>query len=747
MQNLLNKMSLREKVGQLNQRLYGWQIYEKTENGIELTDLFKEEVARFDGIGFIYGVFRSDPWSGKNLQNGLNAEEAFIVSKIIQKYLKEETTLGIPALLSEESPHGHQGLDSLSTPTNYSVGNSWNPELYKQLQKIVANDIRQKGAHLGLISTLDVSRDPRWGRTEECFSEDPYLTAIFSEAAVEGLQGTSSIVDFKQKISSSNVGAVLKHFAGQGSAMGGHNSAPVNIGLRELHEIHLLAMKRSIKKGAFLTMAAYNDIDGILCHGNDYLLNTILRDEMKFEGAVMADGVALGRLADISNSPVEAAAWALESGVDISLWDNIFPYLEEAVNQNLVSIEKLDQAVLRVLNIKQKLGLFENPSPIVQGVSLEEKEKLNVKMATESIVLLKNNQNILPLNKNKLNKVAIIGPNAHHLYNQLGDYTPFKDEKNTITVYEGIKSYLKEDSVEVVYEQGSMLTSSIENGIDKAKEAVKEADTIVLVLGGASARDFSTVFDENGAALSGSNEMTSGENIDLASLELPQAQVDLFNALVELNIPIVTVLIQGRPHVIQAIDNDSEAILLAGYIGDHGGSSIANILFGEDTPSGKLAQSIPLSTGQLPVYYNYRQTYFKKDYADLPGHAHYPFGYGLSYTTFSIEGLDIEQKQSNNKITLLIKGQLTNKGSHSGSEVIQVYIHAHHPRVVPRVKSLVAFEKIHLESKQSEDFQIKLDAADLSGYTADMKEESYEEFTLIIEAHNFKEEFKINLSK
>lgn len=284
LQKLLQKMTLKEKVGQLNQRLYGWQVYEKKDGKLFLTDYFKNEVKKYGTVGVIYGVFRADPWSERNELTGLTTSEAQEVSQMIQQYMKKETRLKIPVLLSEECPHGHQALEATTLPTNFSVGCSWNPELYQQLQEVVAAELQEKGAHLGLISTLDLLRDPRWGRTEECFSEDPYLTAAFTQAAVTGLQK-------EQKIK-----AVLKHLAGQGNVMGGHNSGPVAIGERELREIHLPAIRAGIKAGAKGCMAAYNDIDGVFCHTNPHLLQEILREEYGFSGIVMADGCALDRV-------------------------------------------------------------------------------------------------------------------------------------------------------------------------------------------------------------------------------------------------------------------------------------------------------------------------------------------------------------------------------------------------------------------------------------------------------------------
>lgn len=744
---LLSEMTLKEKVGQLNQRLYGWNVYKKTSTGIVLTEEFKKEVKRWGSLGFIYGVFRSDPWSGKNLTTGLHKEEAFEVSKMIQKYLKEHTRLKIPVFLSEECPHGHQALDSLTAAANYSSGASWNPLLYQEIQKIVANEIREKGAHLGLISTLDIARDPRWGRTEECFSEDPFLASQFTIAALLGLQGEK-----KDKISKNHVLAVLKHFAAQGSAMGGHNSGPVNIGQRELKEIHLLPMKYGIKNGAELCMAAYNDIDGIPCHGNAHLLNELLRNEMGFKGAVMADGCALDRLVSVAGNEIEAASWSIESGIDISLWDNVFPYLEEAVEVGRLDESIIDQSVFRVLKLKEKMGLFEEPTPLVKGYSQKEKEKLSIQLAAESLVLIKNQSKCLPINSKTIKKVSIVGPNTNAFYNQLGDYTPFKSEEKCVSLLTGIKNRLKNEKVIVEYEQGCMINMELEDGIQRAIEQSEDADYIVLALGGSSARDFTTIFDANGAALSGSNGMTSGENVDLSDISIPSSQVKLVKKLHHLGKKMIGVFIQGRPHAIEEIEPYLDSILIAGYPGEHGGTAMASILFGDYSPSGKLAMSIPKSSGQLPVYYNYRDIAFKKDYFDQSGKAHYPFGFGLTYTKFKVtntmvshNSILIRELKEGERVS--IKGKITNEGDFSAAEVIQVYLKSHQTKVITRIKELKGFTKVWLEPGETKVFEIDLCADELIEYDENISEKYIENSTLFVETTNYQYETTLKIVK
>ncbi len=355
--DLLSRMTLQEKVGQLNQHMYGWNAYEKTSQGYRLTDAFKAEVAFGDGMGALYGLFRADPWSAVTYENGLRPHDNASFSNQIQRYVIENTRLGIPVLLSEECPHGHQALDGTLIPTNIGVGSTWNPQLMEEAYAYIAAEIRSRGAHIGLVSALDILRDPRWGRAEECYSEDPYLASQMVVAAVRGLQGYTR-GELKQ---SNKVAAVLKHFCAQGAAEGGRNAAPASIGERELREIHLPGMKTGVEAGAMGCMAAYNEIDGIPCHANRKLLTGILRNELNFKGVVMADGHAIDRLSMQTGDYPSAAALALHAGVDLSLWDKGFKTLEEALEKGKVEEAWIDRSVKRVLHLKFTLGLFDNP--------------------------------------------------------------------------------------------------------------------------------------------------------------------------------------------------------------------------------------------------------------------------------------------------------------------------------------------------------------------------------------------------
>ncbi|WP_270998620.1 glycoside hydrolase family 3 N-terminal domain-containing protein [Listeria seeligeri] len=700
-EDLLAKMTLAEKCGQLNQRMYGWDAFSRDGDVFQITDNFKQEVARFEGIGALYGLFRADPWSKMNKETGISRVNSAKVANMVQRYVVENTRLGIPVLLAEEVPHGHQALDSESYPVNLARAASFHPELQQQVAEAIAEEISDKGVHLALASALDILRDPRWGRAEECYGEDPYLAAELTAAITEGFQKNGKIA------------VILKHFAAQGEPVGGHNSGPVSIGVRELREIFLEPLRAGIAKGALGVMAAYNEIDGVPCHANKELLTTILREEMGFEGIVMADGCALDRLLKLNPDPKKAAKMAIEAGVDLSLWDDVFPFLEESVTAGVLNESVVDQAVRRILQVKFQLGLFENPY-VEEAVSAPSTnwKKLKLQAAREGICLLKNEANTLPL-KGKQKKLAIVGPNADALYNQLGDYTAPQNQADCVTVLEGLKSIVPKEW-ELIYEKGSEIREKVTDGILKAEELAEEADAIVLVLGGSSARNFNMEFLSNGAVSSKGPNMDAGENVDVADIALPEVQLELFRAMKRTNKPVIVVMIQGRPIAIPEISKEADALLTAWYPGSVGGTAVAEVLVGKYNPSGKLPVSIPVSSGQIPVYYNQKAVEYKEDYFDLTGKPLYPFGYGLSYSSFKYHDLVINQEHVD--LSALLAGEkvdvtvtVENTSEVAGEEVVQLYIHDMESSITRRKKELKAFKKIRIEPKEKVEVTLELD--------------------------------------
>ncbi|CAM3899586.1 glycoside hydrolase family 3 N-terminal domain-containing protein [Lederbergia lenta] len=721
-ENLLSHMTLKEKVGQLNQKMYGWNAYRRTKDGIKLTEEFKKQVTFGEGMGALYGLFRSDPWSEVTFENGIPPHESAKTANLVQRYVKENTRLGIPVLLSEECPHGHQALDGTMIPTNIGAGSTWNPELMEEAYAHVAAEVRSRGAHLGLISTLDILREPRWGRSEECYSEDPYLASQMTVAAVKGMQGDGSDIHKQDKII-----AVLKHFAAQGSGEGGRNAAPANIGERELREIHLPGMKAGVEAGALGCMAAYNEIDGIPCHANEKLLTKILREEWGYEGIVMADGVAIDRLVIQAGDYESAAAMALTAGVDLSLWDTSFTTLKQAVRNGKAKEELIDRAVRRILRLKFSLGLFDQPfideTVSVNVVGNESFRQVNLQVARESIVLLKNEADILPLSKNT--KIAVIGPNANQIYNQLGDYTAVQAKEKGITVLQGIRNIAES---EVIYAKGCSIRDESKAGFDEAIVAAEQADVVVLALGGSSMRNFDIQFDTNGAAIisGNSSEMDCGEGVDLADLQLGGVQGELVKAIAATGKPIITVLIQGRPHAVTGIMDDCDAILCGWYPGEEGGQAIGEVLFGDVNPSGKLPVSLPRSSAQLPVYYNHKDQGRELLYIDTTAAPLFPFGYGLSYTQFEYSNLrlvrsDIQLKEIENNQLVEVRIDITNAGKMAGAEVVQLYIKDLEASVTRRIKELKGFKKIWLKAGEQKTITFLIGKEELAIWNDEMK--------------------------
>lgn len=737
-EDLLSRMNIAEKVGQVNQHLYGWECYEKNGDKIELTEKLKEHVKWGGGLGALYGLFRSDPWSKTDYKNGIPAKESWKVANLVQEYVLQHSRWKIPVLLVEECPHGHQGLDGISYPTNIGRGNTFNVALLEQSSRLMAKELAAKGVHLALVSTLDLAKDPRWGRTEECFGEDPILSARFSEAVVRGFQGEiiSEKVSFlDQTVEEINkkkdqIGVVLKHCIAQGEALGGHNSGTVTIGRREFSDIYGPLLKST--RNAVGVMAAYNDIDGVPCHINRALFEQTLRKEIGYQGIVMADGVALDRLSDVFTDKKTAAAYALAAGIDLSLWDENYTKIAEAIDNQVVDEKLLDQAVRRVLSVKFLLGLFEQPfanDPKEYWDHLmEESEHLNLETAKESITLLKND-GILPLDQ-QVKNIAVIGPNAHDVYHLLGDYSaPQTEDRLKKTIVQEIKTEFPQSKVS--YAQGCEVRNQ-EDQEEKLLEAVtlaQNSDVIIAVLGGSSARNFDMEFLRNGAVSSKGINMDSGENVDVASLSLGGYQEQLIEQLYQLGKPIITILVQGRPYDLMKIESFTNAIATAWFPGQEGGKAIAQMISGRNNPSGRLSLSYPRNSRQLPVYYYQRAASKQENYYDLSGSPFYPFGHGLSYTTFEYSQMEV--KTDIDKVIISIK--VKNTGSVSGKTSTLVYVRLIDGAVIQRTKLLKAFRKDELRSQEERLLVFELTSEDFSYMDIDDKKHYAKKAVIMVE--------------
>lgn len=660
-ERLLSQMTLEEKCGQLTCPI-GFTLYGKEGDSLWLADDF---IGMMDTmpLGSCWAVLRADPWARKTVETGLHPKESARMLNMMQRYAVENTRLGIPMLFCEETPHGHMAIGTTVFPTGLGQASTWDPELLEQMGEVMGQEIRLQGAQVGFGPVLDIARDPRWSRVEETMGEDPYLSGVLGTAVVRGMQ--------------KHVVATLKHLAAYGIPQGGHNAATADVGPNRLMHDYLPSFEMAVKEGgAGAVMTAYNTIDGVPCTANRWLIEEVLRQSWGFKGVVFADLNAVNALYathHVAADPAEAAALALKAGVDIDLGGyNYGGFLKEALQRGLVTEADIDRAVRHVLQLKFDLGLFDDPyvdeALAEAGVGTDESIQLAKQIALESAILLKND-GVLPFG-DQIKKVAVVGQNADKMYNQLGDYTAPQDPERIVTMLEGIR---EKGRVEVV-------------------DDLQKADAIVLVVGGSSARDFKTSYEETGAAIVDDHvsEMDCGEGYDRSTLKLLGGQSALMQQVYALGKPVVTVYICGRPMDMNLASERSNALLLLWYPGMEGGSALADILWGDFNPSGKLPISIPRSVGQIPVYYSQPVT---GDYVEESAKPLYPFGYGLSYTQFEYGDLEI----NGNEATVTV----TNVGSRDGDEVIQLYYSDNASALVLSSKLLVGFKRVHLKSGES----------------------------------------------
>lgn len=713
--DLLSHMTLEEKIGQLLQP-FGWKAYEHADGQLRLTEEFKSAVAQ-GGIGSLYGVLRADPWTEVTLETGLSPKEGAEVTNMLQRYAIEHTRLGIPILFGEECSHGHMAIGNTVFPVPLSIGSTWNTELFERICAVVAAETRAQGGAATYSPVLDVTRDPRWGRTEECFSEDPYFNSEFAVSAVKGLQGEALDTDH-------TILATLKHFVAYGSPDGGRNADTVHMGMRELMEKDLLPFERAVKAGARSIMTAYNEIDGVPCTASHELLTDVLRKQWGFDGFVITDCGAMSQLRDghqICETEEEAAALSLQAGVDMEMSGETFgQYLNSALEQKLIDISDIDKAASRILRLKFELGLFERsyvePDKAGQLIRQPAHVELARQAAREGIILLKNEQQTLPLSPMQ-GKIAVIGPNANNIYNQLGDYTSPQERHHIVTVLDGVRA--KCDSYgEVLYAPGCRVKDPSTEGFEAAMAAAAEADTIIAVVGGSSARDFGegTIDLKTGAAVITDHfilsDMDCGEGFDRADLNLCGVQLELLQQLHTLGKKLIVVYINGRPIVEPWVDEHADAIVEAWYPGEQGGHAIADILFGDYNPSARLTLSIPKHVGQLPVYYNKKRSRGHR-YLEMDFHPQYVFGYGLSYTSFQYEHIRVDQTHMSVNESCTVSVDVTNTGQVAGHEVVQLYIKDCVSRITRPELELKGFKKIALESGETRTVQFVITAQEL----------------------------------
>ncbi|MCT4644017.1 MAG: glycoside hydrolase family 3 C-terminal domain-containing protein, partial [Carboxylicivirga sp.] len=679
--DLIARITLEEKVGQLRQCNLSRQLVDgKFEDGT------LERIFGNKGAGTIESPF-------------IYTEDIARVYNEAQKYLVEETRLGIPGLLIAETLHGHLAVGSTVFPQAIGMGSTWNPELIEEMGIAIAKEASSVGVKQALAPVLDLARDQRFGRVEETYGEDPFLTSRMGVAYINGMQGKSG------KIENENVMCMAKHFAAYSVPVAGINLGPAPIGKRELWSLHLVPFEAAVKEAnVSAIMPSYNELDGVPAHKNSYLLYDILRKQWNFDGFVFSDyeGISMMQyFQKVAETNKDAALQSIKAGVDLEApSDKCYGYLQELVEENSLDEAVIDQAVKRILRAKFKAGLFENPyvneKKVKSVINNKEHIALAKKIADESIVLLKNENNTLPLSNKKL-RVAVCGPNADRV--QFGDYSYSKRKEDGITVLEGIRQVINKN--DVLYTEGCDITKLDRSGIQAAVENAKKADVAVVVVGGTSA-----ILSGIGWGGGTGDINTCGEGFDRADLSLPGIQLDLVKAIHATGKPVIVVMLNGRAYSIPWMKDNVDAIVEAWYPGEMGGEAVADMLFGKINPSGKLPVTFPRSAGHCPSSYNYKPSghgyYHKPGTPEKPGRdyvfsspkALYPFGFGLSYTSFEIKNMKLDKQKYAKEDTITVTVDLENTGDKDGAEVVQLYVNDLFSSVTTPVMELKGFKKV-----------------------------------------------------
>ena len=714
---LLSQMTLDEKLAQIG----SYWMYDLQTNGTLDWGIVADKL-KF-GIGQITRVAGAST---------LHPVEAAKAANSLQKFLMEKTRLGIPAVLHEESCSGALMLGGTVYPQMLGLASTFQPELAEAMTTAIRAQLLAIGARQGLAPVLDIARDPRWGRVEETFGEDPTLVSHFGMAYIKGLQAENL---------AEGVMATGKHFIGHSLSQGGLNCAPVHVGMREIYDVYLAPFHAAIRDANLASiMNAYPELDGEVVATSRRILTDLLRGELGFDGLVVSDYEAIIMLHNFHNIAADhacAANLALNAGIDVELPNTVCygEALKFALDQGNINLELVDVAVQRHLKKKLELGLFENPyvdeGKVLEVFETADQRALAREIARKSMVLLKND-GLLPLQKS-IKTIAVIGPNAEDGRNQLGDYSypamrqlmqlkapensAFLDmdleqfapyEVKVITVLEGIRSAVS-PATKILYAKGCDNCSDDTSGFDEAVEVAKQADAVILVLG-----------DKSGLT----PDCTTGETRDSSDLKLPGVQEDLAKALSASGKPIAAVLITGRPYALSMLSENTNAILEAWLPGEEGGAAVADILFGDVNPGGKLPITFPRSVGQVPLFYNAKpagtKSHWYVDYVSEKVTPLYPFGHGLSYTSFEYGDLSINRKQVTGGESVDISLSVRNIGKVAGDEVVQLYIHDEFASTPRPVKELKGYQRVRLEPGEKKRITFHLPVDQLAFYDTDL---------------------------
>lgn len=716
-QKLISQMSVDEKIAQIG----SYWMFELQTHG-ELDWVRASEKLR-DGIGQITRL------GGASTLDPLNAART---SNRIQRFLMEETRLAIPAIFHEESCLGALVSGGTMYPQMIGLASTFQPELAEAMATATRRQLMAIGARQGLAPVLDIGRDARWGRTEETFGEDPTLASHFGVAYIKGLQSEDL---------ANGVIATGKHFVGHSLSQGGLNCGPVHVGMHEVYDVYLAPFQAAIRDAKLASiMNAYPELDGEVVAGSRRILTDLLRDQLGFDGLVVSDYEAIIMLHNFHKVAVDtsaAAQMALNAGIDVELPSAVCysQPLKTALERGDIRMDLVDLAVRRHLQKKYELGLFDHPyadeGKVWEVYETPEQRSLAREIARKSMVLLKND-GLLPLPKS-IRTLAVIGPNAHNGRNQLGDYsypamrqlmewkapensafvephlmTPGAHEVQITTVLDGIRTAVSSET-RVLYAAGCDALGNDRSGFEEALRIAEQAEAVVLVLG-----------DRSGLTM----DCTTGETRDSADLKLTGPQEDLAEALRATGKPVAVVLITGRPYALPSLAGSANAILEAWLPGEEGGCAVADILFGDVNPGGKLPITFPRSVGQLPVYYNAKpagtKSFWYTDYVTEKVSALYPFGHGLSYTSFEYGELSIDRQKATAGESVDISLAVKNSGKVAGEEVVQLYIHDEYACTPRPVKELKGYRRVMLKPGETKRITFRLPVDQLAFYDLDL---------------------------
>lgn len=719
--DLMARMTIEEKLAQM---VATWTDKSAIQDEADFFDPAKASKKYPDGLGFFTrpSDLKGPGSPRKNTPRSIEQSIAYV--NALQKWAREETRLGIPVLTHEESLHGLAALDATSFPQAIGLASTWNTDLVREVNDYIASEVRARGVHQVLSPVVDVARDPRWGRIEETFGEDPYLVGEMGVAAVEGLQGVGK----DPKLKDGQVLATLKHMTGHGQPESGTNIGPAQISERTLREVFFPPFKEVVDRTAIdAVMASYNEIDGIPSHSNQWLLGDILRGEWSFDGAVVSDYFAIEEMVSRHKIAAEipaAAVLAMDAGVDIDFPDGAsYQHLEKLLAEGQITSKQIDTAVERILTMKFNAGLFEQPFVTDMAPALAsngpEGIALALKAAEQSLVLLKNDGALplqLPQGDQAKPVIAVIGPNANVA--RLGGY--YGIPRNTVTPLEGIRS-LVGNRARITHAEGVKITLDDDWWEDEVTLADPEENRRMIAQAVETARNADTII-----LFVGDTEQTSREGWadnhlgDRTSLDLVGEQNELFRALKALGRPIITVLINGRPPSYLTIAEQSDAILEAWYAGEQQGTAIAKALFGEVNPGGKLPVTVARNVGQLPLFYNHKPS-AGRGYLFDTTEPLYPFGFGLSYSTFEIgtPQLSADTIKAGEGVTVSVP--VTNQGSMDGDEVVQIYLRDRISSVTRPVKELAGFMRVSIPAGETKNVEIPIRSDAFAFWNRDME--------------------------